>query len=296
MKFILPLFLLINVFTANAQWPDNKSYTYDFGTKTGTFDKLGGYTTSSKSKNSFLPEATSGTVRISIHPLSENGSFLLTGNNSLEFTQPKSRPLKFTNYGIGLATDVVYTSYKISFNKNEVATSAGAYTWAIGNNKLDNSASIFTNTGNSLYRSSPEIFAALRWSLSEASTVTFSYRVGSDAAKTTTYKTIDKTTFAQGNTYQIEVYCNNSVTEQIYTRNKNSFKLAANTYHVWANDLKLGGDLPRSIEVDGEDGLTGATSIALANKTPLNSYAFIADGAAKANGKLTISDLSMSYK
>lgn len=292
---LLFLFFLFNLSLAKSQWKDVATYTNDFGTNKATFNKEGGNVVSKKGKSVFLPEPPSGFTRVSIHPLAENGAFNLIGNSSLEITQPKARPIKFSGYGITSASSLLYTKCKMTFSANTEDASAGSYTLAFGNDSGPNDNSIFKNTGNTLYRSTGEIFSALRWTLSSASTITFAYRVGSDASKTTTYKTINNTGFVQGKTYQVEIYCNNSGSDQTYGRGASSYALPNNTFNLWIDGVQVGGNLPRSIEVDGDAGLSAGTSVALENKAPLNSYIFIADGAAAAHGKLTLSDLSLIY-
>lgn len=295
-KYLLLASLLFLIGSVYAQWPVNKNYSYDFGIKSGIYNTLGGNSISDATNTGFLPAPASGAARISIHPNAVNGSFVLGGNYTLKITQPLERPIKFSNYGLESATDVVYAKCKMSFSANSASTSAGSYTWAFGNsNMVAASNSLFKNTGNTLFRSTSEIFSALRWTLSGTNTITFAYRYGSDASATTTYKVINGATFVQGNTYEIEVYCNNSGEDNFYTKSSLNYFLPNNRFDVWVDGVRLDENFSRSIEVSGNAGLSAGTSIALANGNPLNSYLFISDGSAAAQGQLTVSDLSLVY-
>jgi hypothetical protein len=126
--------------------------------------------------------------------------------------------------------------------------------------------------------------------------INLEYRVGSDASTTTTHSTISSTTFVKGGSYRVDVYCNNSGVSKTYSKGGIVYTLPNNTFHLWVNSIKVGGDFPRSIEVDGAAGLSAGNSIALSNGSPLNSFSFASNnGNANSSGNVTLKAPSVTY-
>ncbi|WP_256009924.1 hypothetical protein [Desertivirga xinjiangensis] len=290
-KLLLGLGLVLNIGYSQAQWVNNTSWVYDFGTTPGTYQATASGTNFSYSNATtagFLPKPSNGEVRVLIGGgTGTEGSFMLNENNSLTMNQPISSITKFGAYGISNATDLVKADFKIKFNTD---LSSGTYIWAIGHDENN-----LFKSANSIYRSSNELFATLRWTFAAAAGITLAYRVGSDASTTTTWTNINNTTFQKGSTYQVEVYCNNTGEEKTYLRGASSYTLPNNTYNIWVDGVKLGANYPRSLEVSGADNtLTANPSIAFSNGTALNATVIHSSSAAS-NGSAVLSELSLIY-
>lgn len=289
------LILMLAAGAAKGQWSNNGEWSYNFGLKTGVINTLGTNTSSSATIEDFLPMTPSGNAGVFISETATSGSFQLNGDNSLTQRLPIASFDRFSVNSVQIATDVVMHSFKIKFSGAIATADAGNYIYAIGNHQ----GNLFNQKSkSSVYRSSSEIFTALRLtpvSTANSTGIKLEYRLGSDASATTTYTLIDQTTFAKGNTYDVSVYCNNSSISQIYSIGASSYTLPSNTFNLWVNGIQIGGNYPRSIEVTGNLGLSGGTSIAMSNGTALNSFLFIASGSSGATGSITLSAPKLTY-
>ncbi|WP_162846952.1 polysaccharide lyase family 8 super-sandwich domain-containing protein [Mucilaginibacter gracilis] len=299
-RILLFLFLLLNTDLARAQWVNVAQWSYDFGTITNSYTNTPGTNKSSTSTAStagFLPVTSGGNTGVYISGSAANGAFTLNNNHTITEQLPTSNMVRYSANDIPSATDVVLNSFTIKFSSSISTADAGSYMYAIGHNN----GNLFNPvSNNSVNRASNELFTVLRWApvtTAGSTGITFAYRLGADSLTITTYTTIDATTFAKGGTYNVEVYCNNSTsaTAKTYTRGGVSYNLPQNTFHIWVNGTKIGSDYPRSIEVNGNSGLSGGTSKAMPNGTTLNSFLFSATGGAGATGNITLSYPVLSY-
>ena len=82
----------------------------------------------------------------------------------------------------------------------------------------------------------------------------------------------------------------------MYKVGNTEYNLISGTYHIWVNDKKIESDFPKSIEVDGDQGLTAGTSIALEADSPLNSFSFSTNnGGPETKGEAIISKIKLVY-
>ncbi|MBK0384167.1 T9SS type A sorting domain-containing protein [Pedobacter sp. SD-b] len=292
-KLLLFSFLLFSYGFANAQWsPNNSTFSYDFGTGTGTFSASG----SAQNSTTFFPSPSSGTAYAVIPAAATNVSMVLNGDNTMSFVQPAttggSGLAKYSQTIIANASDVVVHKFTLSTN---IISTSGDFVYAIGNKN----GSLFAGSG-SVFRSSVELFAALRLSLSGAD-IKFQYRLGSNSSTITTWTDVNTTTFAKvGGPYAIEIYANNSGSSKTYTRSATSYTLPNNKYHVWVNGTQIevsAGvvDFPRSIEESGTAALGSGTSIAMANGVNLDSYQFHASATYNDAANYKLSNISLTY-
>lgn len=293
-KFLLFATAMVASVTVNAQWKKNQTWSYSFGSSKNSLerqDNKPAISISDTKKAVLLPSPSSGQVGLFI-AANSTGSFKLNGDESLTLKMGEVGITRLSAMNIASASDVVKLSLKIKFSDD--ATSKGIYTLGIGNNqgKLFN-----PKWASSIFRSNSETFTNLIWNFSPSSPqMNFVYREGSDASKTTINKTIDKTTFVKGGAYDVALYCNNSTEEQKYKVGSASYILPAGTFHIWVNNNKLGNDFPKSLEVDGDQGIAAGTSLALSAGEPLNSFLFSAvNGNPEAKLEATISDINVSY-
>ncbi len=282
-----------------APWLNSSNWSYTFGNQTGTFVNTVGTTgvssLSNSTNNGFLPVPNGANTGVYIRS-SGNAVFTLDGNHNLSLNTSTAGTLsRYSVNNISVASSVAKFSFNIDFSSAGQAD-VGNYIFAVGNNK----GKLFVPSyAGSVYRASDEVFTALRFTpntSATSSTIDFSYRLGSDATSTTTYSLINNTTFSKGGKYYIELYCNNSGSLQTYKESQTTYTLPNNSYHVWVNGLKIGGDYPRSIEVNGSTGLSSGTSIALANSETLNSFLFLSNnGSSNSTGKITLYYPAVSY-
>lgn len=283
----------------NEPWATKTDWSYSFGTQTGTFTNTVGTTGVSSLTNStnagFLPLATNANTGVYIRS-SGNMSFGLNGNQGLTMNTSTAGTLsRYSAYDISVATPVAKFSFDIDFSPSGLAD-AGIYSFAVGNNK----GRLFIHShAGSVFRSNDEVFMAMRFlpnTSSSSSAINLEYRLGSDASSTTTHTLINSTTFVKGGSYRVDVCCNNSGVSKTYSKGGIVYTLPNNTFHLWVNSVKVGGDFPRSIEVDGAAGLSAGNSIALSNGSPLNSFSFASNnGGANSSGSITLKAPSVTY-
>lgn len=280
--------------TSQAQWKNSQTFNYNFGKTINSFENKEDksvFSISDTKKTGFLPAPTSGTSSVFIAG-NCMGSFHLNGDESLSVNIGVVGMNRFAVNSIREATDVLKLGFNIKFDAQAIGK--GSYTLAIGTDK----GKLFTpKSSSAVWRSNSEVFTNLLWSFSANSNrINFVYREGSDASKTTNTKTIDPTTFVKGNAYQIDIFCNNSIKVQKYKVAGAEYMLPSSTFHIWVNDKKIGIDFPKSIEMDGNQGLEVGSSIALENGSPLNSFSFTANnGSLESKISTTISKLNLVY-
>lgn len=259
----LPEFIIQrNIFSSEPGVWDNagRTFTYDLGTGTGNEGKLfsttGSANASTQSSRKFLPyipTVNGGGYAQVILPTNGGGYFTLQDTDPQKATlkinasSNTSNPAKFSLYKIGNITPVSSLFFNISFNDSTYTRTA----WAcvIGNYEAEETNSIFRRaaglTPNS-DTSNPDVFGAFRWDISanDPETINFQYRIRPNVSPepNATYKTINTNTFYRGGKFAMEVYANNDIIPQSYTRNGISYQLPSQTYHIWANGERMKDD------------------------------------------------------
>lgn len=240
-----------------AQW------TYDFGSANASF-------TSSTAGSGSLPTPTSGTARMRVgtNPGSINlvnpGLAALGTNSELQITSNtgSSSTTKFSihDYTSG---NRGYVKFKIAFNGG----TNGVYNFSLGNGNTFSDNNAMANS---------QIFAGMRWSLNASNAIAFSVLNG--GSYVTTGISNPSTLFVQSTStvYTVEVYANNSNSSTSYIRGT-SFSLAANTWDIWVDGVRVGNNLAK-----------GGT---LANNAAFGSFAFNHQVSATAPGTLYLDDL-----
>ncbi|SOD13305.1 T9SS type A sorting domain-containing protein [Pedobacter xixiisoli] len=253
-SLFIALLLVVQFLKVDAQgvWTNENptAFTYGFGITSGTYNA----TTTAKSAVStstvanFLPSPSSGFARVYTGN-SNNGGFELTGSSSLTLTASNGTPPSSTNkmsvYNINGAETIASYFFTISFNGTDAST--GALTFAIGNSANSTENNNIFNDGNNLQGASATgVFTYLRWDMT-ASNIGFYYRNKSDYSP----QTINSVTFTKtGGPYNVEVYANNHASAAgEYTRNSTQYQVASGKFHIWVNDIRIGGDFDATTEV-----------------------------------------------
>jgi hypothetical protein len=251
-----------NFVQAQGVWTKpSTAWKYDFGANTGTgvlnsgigytTDTVGGSTLSVTSKiKGFLPYPPSGNAMLSNIKTSPVGTaewYLedYLSSPSLKFISSRGgRVAKFSLYNMRDASAVSSFFYKISFPKAAVKASDWRFGIGVTNGKTNQFNSTTAGIpGKTSKTSFPDFFATLRWT-TKGSEMPFSYcyrgvEADGETVGTTYERELEGITFLNGGTYNMEFYCNNSAENQVYQRNKVSYTLPANSFHVWANDVQL---------------------------------------------------------
>jgi hypothetical protein len=280
--------------TSYGQWKNNQAWDYSFGTTKAVFENKKEISTNSVSdakKAGFLPLPNAAITSVMIGPKG-TGTFTLNGDETLTAKMGDVGMTRFAINNPNTATQVLKFSCVLKFS--ETATGKGNYTLALGNDQ----GKLFSPKHlGGVWRSNSEVFTSLAWNFpANSEQINFIYREGSDASKTTTQKPINKTLFVKGAENKLELYCNNSETTQKYKVGNTEYELPSATFHVWVNNKKIGADFPKSIEVDGDQGLAAGTSVALAIGKPLNSILISTNnGSEESQSDVTISKVSMVY-
>ena len=139
---------------------------------------------------------------------------------------------KFSVYNIeGMAMSSM--SFQIKFDESTI----GQWMFANGNSAIKEDA--FQGHSN-IKETDSEIFAGLRWSLSDAKEIKFYNRVENK------WVAVKGVYFLKDTDYIIDVFSNNSLKDQTYKKEGENI-LKANTCKVWINDKKalsgLGGSV-----------------------------------------------------
>lgn len=257
-KLLLLIIIVSTIKTLSAQ----TSFTYNFGTATGTFPlALGSSIRSNQTATTpeLLDPDASQVARIRLSSSTGNpGSFDLVNTgfaaavgSSLKIKSTDNSAInKFSIYNIA-GTNVFSLQFNIRFG----AGAAGTYLFSIGNDGGSATGTDFySNSSNLPTDATAKSFATLRWTLG-ASTHTFAARAG------TTYSNVSTTVnptinFTANSEHKIEIYCNNSGTAGTYTRGGTGYNIGANNWQIWLNNTRLfistgvadftAGDLPSS--------------------------------------------------
>ncbi len=213
--------------TASAQ-----PWSYDFGTSTGSF--------SSGASTTFLPPppGNGGTARVRIG--TAGGSFNLE-NQAIPFgngaylrgsaaTTTSVNKLSVFDYTPGKAFTL---RFRVRLGAADGSAPASPGTWYlfVGDSATFSDNSAFTGK---------HVFAGLQWQFGSAGGIVTQVRSGNGWSPTG----LTDTPFAQGTTYMVELYGNNSAATIPYSHG-GPRTIGANTLDLWIDGTLAGDDLPK---------------------------------------------------
>ncbi len=231
------LFLLTGAVNAQKQ-----AWKYDFGEEEAVFNPNPG-----SASTNFLPKAIpnvskslkqvarvrTGSDGTGEFNLVKTGADFIKGAG-LEIVAGISCS-KFSIYNIE-GTALSSMSFQIKFDSSTI----GQWVFANGNSEAKEDA--FQGHQN-IKETNTEIFAGLRWSLSDANEIKFYNRVENK------WETVKGVSFLKNTDYTIEVFSNNTATNQTYKKEGEN-TINANTYEVWVNGKKaitsIGGSVSKA--------------------------------------------------
>ena len=204
--------------------------SYDFGDQEASFKPNPG-----ASSTSFLPKLTSSkSARVRVRTASDGsgefnlvkqGADFIKGSGLEIVAGTTTSKLSLYNLPTGAVSK---TAFNLKFDKSM----AGQWIFANGNTMAQDD--VFQ--GNSgLKESNTEVFAGLRWVLSEANEIAFYYRNGSKWTRS------KSSPFAKDGAYLIEIFSNNSKGPLKFSKNGEQL-IAAGTYQVWVNGERIPGE------------------------------------------------------
>lgn len=245
----------------------------------------------------WLPAPVSGTAYILTHNhATYNGGYDLLPEdspNSLRVRITEGGPTKFSLMNVGGATEVARFATNIKFGSNG---QKGIIRMALGNTKGTGSsmAGVFVGTSNlSKDKVEARVFAALVFEYSAAG-ITLNGRRNKTGTSTGTtdigYSTIKANAFSLDNSYELEVFMNNSAITQTYIYGTSNINIASRTYHVWIN----GAQLDLQGEVNFPTAINGVPEL-LVNET-INAFGIShLGGANMQEANLTFSNIRFDY-
>ncbi|HMN17711.1 MAG TPA: T9SS type A sorting domain-containing protein [Ignavibacteriaceae bacterium] len=258
MKKLGLLILLFSIVNYAQPW------NYNFGTSTGTYSTNGVSLT-------FLPDPPSGggvdsRVRIG----TAGGSFNLENQNIpfgsqtyLRIVAPISGSVnKFSIYDFD-GFDLFTMRFRVRFGASDgSANGATSGTWAlyIGDGAMYSDNNDFAGA---------QVFTGLRWRFGESGSITTEYREGSR------WQSLQGSPFSQGNSYIVEIYCNNSDITESYNY-VISRTVDANTFDIWVDSVLVGDDLGKAL---------------LPNLNVIDSWAFIGSSSSGNVANIFIDDI-----
>ncbi len=220
-----------------------QSWKYDFGEKEATFNPNPGQVSIS-----YLPKPGLNTSK----SLKQVARVRTGSDGTGEFNLVKTGADFIKGVGLEIIPAVANSKFSIfniegtalssmSFQMKFDGSNVGQFMFANGNS-IDKE-DLFQGNAN-IKETNTEIFVGLRWNLTEANEIKFYNRVENKWAA------IKGVTFLKNTDYTIEVFSNNSVTDQTYKKEGEN-TLKANTYDVWVNGKKtitaLGGSTSGTI-------------------------------------------------
>lgn len=240
---------------------------YDFGTEVSS-----SFTTNNSASTTFLPAPPSGTARVRVSN-GQGGGFYLDNPGLNEFgSGAELRIVAPTGGSVNKFSIYDYTAgkaYTIQFSirfgaADGSATGATSGIWYFfagdGAGFSDNSG--FTGS---------QVFTGIRWQFGASGSITTNARV----AGAWTSSGISGTPFAQGNTYTVDIYGNNTTT----TANYNYFttqSVAANTMDIWVNGVLVADDIGKAL---------------LANDSNIDSWMFYGESSADNVANIFLDDI-----
>lgn len=225
-KAIIAL-LLAGSFTTQAQ---TNTWQYDFGETVSSFNPNPG-----SISTSFLPKPGLNTSKslkqvVRVRTGSDgSGAFNLvkTGADFIKGVGLEIIPAvansKFSIYNIE-GTALSSITFQIKFDGANV----GQFMFANGNST--DKEDLFQGNSN-IKETNTEIFAGLRWTLTDANEIKFYNRIDNKWAA------VKGLSFLKNTDYTVEVFSNNSNANQTYKKEGENI-IKANTYEVWVNGKK----------------------------------------------------------
>src|SRR4030095_4926058 len=229
---LIILFFLFQTILLQSQW------YYNFGTSTGV------YNTPNTASTTFLPAPPIGTARVRVSN-AQGGSFNME-NQSISFGSESYLRIVFaTGTSVNKFSLYDYTPAKTMTMRFTVRFGASDGSASVSSGE----ASLFIGDGVSFSDnagfSGGQVFAGLQFVFGSSGSITTSYRGGS------VWQTslISGTPFAQGNSYLVEIYCNNSTITENYTY-VTAQSVAPNKFDLWVDGVLKGDDLPKTALTD----------------------------------------------
>lgn len=240
MKKIFALLGMPAVFCASLTQAQNTSWSYNFGTNTGTFS------TSSGTSTNFLPDTSSGGGTDYVRVGSQGGSFIMTNvsgfgtGSSLVMTAPTATSVnKFSIFDFSTAT----TAFTLQFDMRLLGGTNGFWSLFAGNGASFSNASAFTGS---------EAFLGLRMGYGTGGVITTSNRAAGSWASLTTG-------ISQSNNYSLSIFANNGTSDLNYTKNGTTYTATTNTWSLWLGNALVSSNLAKA---------------QLANGTAIDSFMF----------------------
>jgi hypothetical protein len=228
------IFVLLGICLALAHGiASAQPWSYDFGTSTGSF--------SSGSSTTFLPPppGNGGTARVRIG--TAGGSFNLE-NQAISFgngvylrgsaaSTTSVNKLSVFDYTPGKAFTL---RFRMKLGAADGSASATPGTWYlfVGDSATFSDNSAFTGK---------HVFAGLQWQFGSAGGIVTQVRSGNGWSTTG----LADTPFAQGTTYTVELYGNNSAVTIPYSHG-DPRTIGANTLDLWIDGMLAGDDIPKA--------------------------------------------------
>lgn len=247
--YFIILLISSSVYGQQATWTSTSgsdyNWVYDFSTGTGNAGSV--FSTASSSSIStpttpgFLPQPVSGNARVGIGS-GGSPSFTLmkdgtTNLDSLQFQASSTGTIgKFSLYSVSGATAL--TAYY--FNAKFVQNAATRANWTLVTSSGSAAATGGTGVASSGVNSNPDIFGVLRFTINttDNTKMDMAYRIKVDATSAISLATTPAQ-FSRGTNYAFEILCNNTSTNQKYTRGGIEYDVPSRTYQVWANGVRV---------------------------------------------------------
>jgi hypothetical protein len=233
----LVAFSLVFIFSNPALLFAQLTWTYNFGTGTGTH--------TSGVSTAFLPapQTNGGTARVRVG--SQGGQFEMINSGSgyiagigndtqLQITAPTGGSNnKFSIYDYN-GSELFYTRFNIHF----IAANSGQWFFFQGSGATYSDNSFF-NTAH--------VFTGIKWDMTSSSSITSEYRDG------TNWVSFANASFSIGVNYDIEIFGNNSTGSENYIKNGATYTLASDTWDLWIDGTRVESALPTGNLVTGND-------------------------------------------
>lgn len=210
--------LLLGHATAQTSW------TYDFGTDTGTF------TNANTISTNFLPAPPPGGGTARVHVGTNGGGFTLVNPGGGSYlvgaasTGTGTSVDKFSIYDFSAPSSAFSVKFDIKFG----AANAGIWSFFAGSG---------ASYGNNAVFSGAQTFTGLRWSFATNGGILSSNRSGSS------WQSVGGLGLSQDTPYTMEVLGNNGAAPIIY---RGGFTLNPGTYDLWVNDSLAAAGLGKS--------------------------------------------------
>ncbi|MFD1628766.1 Ig-like domain-containing protein [Pseudopedobacter beijingensis] len=261
-----------------------------FSSTSDGINNIGGWFPTPPSAKAFVRIGSSMATRYELEPIDENTNKLkisLSGYYSATNTgSTGSTANKFSFYDIGSASPIAKYAMRLNFSLAGDDPQRGYLRMVLGNNGAG--TNFFNNTSNTSLTTDSRYFTAFNWTYAQNSDdLAFAYR-NKTSASDAVWTTISPNTFKKdGGDYDIEIYANNSSSEQYYTKGNEQFRVPSRAFHIWVDGLRLGEDFYPNTS-DTED---------LAVNQPINAVGFnhIFFNNPTLSAQLTISNFNASY-